>query len=311
MDIKVLVPLDGSKLSEIVLPYAEALAGRLGAEIILLFVDDSAKGRYKDLFTSYLEKMAELVKEGARKFLSAETAGHPPIDVKPVMLSGYPAEKIAEYADKNDVACIVMAAHGQSGIRQWALGSVAEKVVRATYKPVLLIRTNGVVSRIHERQTTNKVLVPLDGSAQSEAIIPFMEEFASRLHLQITLLEVLPRGYYIPNRGYVPLSEEQLQTDKQSVSAYLEKIAVRLREKGISAMSEEKFGFEVKFGNAAEQIIKLADAMQVELVAMTTHGRSSIGRTVFGSIAEKVLLGGNTPLLLVRPPKASRESTGH
>ena len=74
-----------------------------------------------------------------------------------------------------------MSTHGQSGIKRWAMGSVADKVVRATKRPVALIRAKGARTDLREKGILNKALVPLDGSKESEAVIPFIGELASRL----------------------------------------------------------------------------------------------------------------------------------
>lgn len=75
---------------------------------------------------------------------------------------------------------------------------------------------------------------------------------------------------------------------------YLDRVGTRLNQTGVITKTE------VRVGNAAEEIIKLAARIQSDMVAMSTHGRSGVGRWIFGSIAERVLHEGNTPLLLVR-----------
>ena len=82
---------------------------------------------------------------------------------------------------------------------------------------------------------------------------------------------------------------------------YLEEVVDRLKQKGATAQSE------VRFGTAADEIIKFADAIDVSLVAMSTHGRSGVSRWALGSVAERVLRAGNTPLLLVRAPGTGTE----
>ncbi|MFA4836072.1 MAG: universal stress protein, partial [Dehalococcoidia bacterium] len=92
----------------------------------------------------------------------------------------------------------------------------------------------------------------------------------------------------------VPYTEKETEQLKANTMLYLEKAGERLKAKGIST----KFGVTV--GDPAEEIINLADKTGADLVAMSTHGRSGIARWALGSVADKVLHAGNTPLLLVR-----------
>jgi nucleotide-binding universal stress UspA family protein len=292
---KILVPLDGSGLAEVALPYAEELAGRLESEIALIYVSESAEVPQHYIHQFYLQKVAEATKEGALRILGKSAAKASRIES--AVLVGHPAEEIVDYADKKDISLIVMATHGRSGIRRWALGSVAEKVLRATNRPVALIRAKGARPDVREKGTVNKVLVPLDGSKGSEAVIPYAEELASKFAAEVTLLQVVPPVYLTPNA-------EQLKGQESfrlSAEDYLKRAAAQLEAKGIVAKTELK---EVRVGTVAEEIIKLADEICVDLVAMSTRGRSEVGPWAFGSVADRVLRGGNTPILLVRPAGA-------
>jgi len=135
---RIVVPLDGSKLAELALPYAEELAARTGSQITLLGVvatndaEDYGKSRL------YLEGVAKEVKYDTKKYLEKQEGE---ITVEKAILTGNPAEEIVDYASMKKISLIVMASHGRSGISRWALGSVAEKVVRAGSSPVLLVRS--------------------------------------------------------------------------------------------------------------------------------------------------------------------------
>ena len=79
------------------------------------------------------------------------------------ILVGHPAEQIVDYADKEDIGLIVMAPDGRSAVRRWVLGSVADKVVRATNRRVTLIRAKGARPDVREKGILSKALAPLDG----------------------------------------------------------------------------------------------------------------------------------------------------
>jgi len=154
---KILVPLDGSKLSECVLPHVEKLAeSGVAKEIILLRVCDSpsiiadypeGKGKtwekHVERMTANAQQSCSLYIEDVEKDLKDKG-----FKVKTESSLGKPAEEIVNYANKNKVDLIVMASHGRSGVSRWAYGSVADKVLRSTCVPVLLVKAPGCVAGI-------------------------------------------------------------------------------------------------------------------------------------------------------------------
>ena len=291
---KILVPLDGSALAEVALPYAELLSGKLGSEVTLIYIHEATEVSNQHMGQFYLERMVEVTKQGAER--GRRPSGDPGIKVNSAVQVGNPAEEIIGYAGKENVDLILMAAHGQSGIKNWALGNVAEKVVRATDRPVMLIRANGART---EKVNIGSVLLPLDGSKEGEAALPYIEQLASKLGARVILLQVLATGYIGLGYTYVAYTEQQIVSDSALAKDYLDKVSGRLRQSGIATESV------VRLGNAAEEIIEFTDKVGTDLVAMSTHGRSGIGHWVFGSVAERVLHSANKPLLLVRAQKAS------
>jgi len=300
---KILVPLDGSELAQIALPYAEKLAKALGSQIILIYVSESNDDRNQHMHKFYLQQMAEAAQRDAERFQDRQGVGT--IKVDSVMIVGDPAEAIVEYADKQDIGLIVMTTHGRSGIKRWAMGSVADKVLRSTKQPIALIRAKGArPDMLGERTILSKILVTLDGSKESEAVIPYVEELASKLQAEVILLQVIAPDYHIYAAGgpeYGVYAEQQIESMKKFTRDYLEAIIAGLKQKEVSAKAE------IMLGTAAETIINFADQANVSLVAMTTHGRSGVTRWAIGSVAERVLRAGNTPLLLVRSPGAPTE----
>ena len=292
---KILVPLDGSDLAEIALPYAEELAGALGCEITLIHVSESADEKYENMHQLYIEKIVEATIQGAEKFRKNKRAKK--IKVSSVHLTGHVAEQIVDYADKENIGLIVMTTHGRSGIRRWILGNVAAKVVRATDRPIALIRAKDTPPEARAERI-NKILVPLDGSKASEVVIPHVSELASKLKAEVVLFQVVAPSYFvyaIPGEAVLqPHSPEDLQNMIENSKLYLDKVGAEFRDKGIETTSE------VGIGGPAEEIIRIADEIQVDMVAMSTHGHSSISLWAFGSNADKVLHAGDTPVLLVR-----------
>jgi nucleotide-binding universal stress UspA family protein len=290
---RMLVPLDGSELSEVVFPYARELAGRLDLEIILLHVHHSEEGEVP-LHQAYIERKAEILKhqieEARQKTDNGQQAKA--IQMRGELVLGYPAEEILRYADEKDVDLILMATHGRSGVRRWVLGSVAEKVLRASKTPVWLVRAGAPTEVVYDKWPERTILVPLDGSKLAEAVLLHVKTLAKQRGaepIEVVLFVVsehlVKSGYYIPD----------VLTKPEELKEYLAKIEKRLKDAGLSVRSE------VRKGKPAEQIIEYASENPFNLIVMSTHGRSGLGRWVFGSVADKVLHGASSPIFLVRP----------
>jgi nucleotide-binding universal stress UspA family protein len=268
-----IVPLDGSKLAEIALPYAEELGVRTGSNITLLSVLEFAD----TVDMAYLRRIIDVTKYHAKKYLLIP--GTKEVDISATTCVGNPAGAIVDFACKWGHKLIVMATHGRSGIGRWAVGSVADKVVRSpTNVPVMLIRGKKARPDVRQKRLLRKALVPLDGSISSQAVIPYISQLALKLEMQLTLLQVV----------------QQTNNHKADAESYLQTRCAELEQQGIAA------NYRVQVGSPANEIINLADELAIDLVAMSTRGRTSIPLWTLGSVAQKVLLGGSTPLLLVR-----------
>jgi nucleotide-binding universal stress UspA family protein len=292
---KILVPLDGSKLAEVVLWYAARLTGRLRASLTLVYVSAPDERTSQNMYECYLQDTVVRVKEQAEKY-AAETGKPGQISVDYKILKGAPAEEILDFADKQQYDLIVLATQGKSGIRRWTMGNVANKIVSATTKHLMLIRAKGAQPDV-SKVKLSKVLVPLDGSIASESILEFITYLASELNLSLTLFHIhTPALNEYPSAESLSIAEKERKQRKD----YITKLGSRLTAQGINA---ETVFIETTAGEEAAEIIKLADEGDFSLVAMATHGKSGIGRWIFGSNAQKVLNEGTTPLLLVRPGK--------
>ena len=139
---RILVPLDGSELAEVVFTYAKELAGRLDVEVLLLHVATPEEREFIPMHRSYIEHAADIVRRELQE-VQERTGIKPGAKPKPVeargeLAIGYPAEEILRYAEESNVDLILMATHGRSGLKRWSMGSVADKVLRASKVPVWL-----------------------------------------------------------------------------------------------------------------------------------------------------------------------------
>ena len=155
-----------------------------------------------------------------------------------------------------------------------------------------------------------RILVPLDGSKVGETALPYVEELVSKLSprvkLEFTLFRVVPllTHYIAAGELMTPISytEKEMKQIQRQARSYLNKVAKGIRSEKVSVE------IRVGIGNAAEEIIKTADEIDVDLIAMSTHGRHGISRWAFGSVTDKVLRGGHKPMLIVRVPKEAAKT---
>lgn len=287
---RILVPLDGSELAESVIPYVEELAKVLGSEVMLIMVFARGDGLSLRMQETYLEQMAQRIRGQL-----AEAQGKGGGEVSWRVLKGDPAEEILHRAQEAEVSIIALATHGRSGVSRWLLGSVADKVLRGADVPVLLVRAQVAPEVIRERWMEKSILVPLDGSELGEAALPLVEELARGMNAQVILFQALePRQVVTWGETQLVYSDTQRREVEERALHYLHGVQLRLRERGVVSRAE------VGWGLPAEEILDRAEGEDVDLIAMSTHGRSGVGRWVYGSVAERVLRGAQVPVLLAR-----------
>jgi nucleotide-binding universal stress UspA family protein len=282
---RVLVPLDGSELAERAIPYAKNLAKAKGSELILFTVSVASVEQLDRPMKAYLELNSKELKSQGIKASTAITYGNV-------------ADEIIKFADKNKIDLIILSTHGHSGIKRWALGSVALKVLHGTCAPVLLIK-----SKAHKTAKVEfkQILVPLDGSPFSEASIPYVKELVKGTGGEIILLRVSEPPVLSADRppAIKPSWEEYrdilMAETQRHAEAYLEGIRANIVKSGIKVRSK------AILGKASEGILKVAQKEDINLIAMTTHGRTGVSRWVYGSVASRIVEESLQPVMLIRP----------
>lgn len=295
---KILVPLDGSELSEQALMYAEELAVINGSEITLVYVCEPEEDEYRHMHQLYIEEIAERIVNNRKTYHPGEASTVGPVNTK--ILDGGPAAEIIDYAERNDISLICLVSHGRSGIVPWSMGSTAFRVIQRTKKPVLLIRASESDVKINRRDIFSKILVPLDGSEDGEAALPHVKDLTSKIKSDVILYQVVTPGKHVHTIGgldYVPFPEPELEHLEEEARKYLKNTRKNLAD------TMATVSYEVRTGFAAQGIIEFADEIKAGLVAISTHGRSGIRRWISGSVAYKVIHACNAPVLLVRAPE--------
>ncbi len=153
-----------------------------------------------------------------------------------------------------------------------------------------------------------RILVPLDGSKVGEAALPvigrLIDKMAPGTKVEVTLIGVITllRHWVVVGEASAPVSytDEELKVIKERVAANLIKDSQQIQKRNIAVKTI------VATGNAADEILKAADEINADLIAMSTHGRSGLRRLAFGSVTDKVLHGARVPVLMVRAPEGTK-----
>ncbi len=309
---KILVPLDGSIEAETGLPYVRDIAARFDSEVDILSVGlGSKRRRVNQLLEEYVQhavehlQQHEITSRAVLLYSSAEeetaafseiTAPQGKLKAKGQVVYGGPAENILSYTQRNHVNLVIMATHAHGGLLRWWLGSVFEKVVSRSLVPILGIHSKQVREIDRTGKTTfRRILTPLDGSEAGEAALHDAEAVALKTGASIVLLHVIPAPHSVEARWLGPELNDFVRAMHDAGQKYLDKTKKRLEARGLD------IDIRITAGDPAETIIDTAKKEKVDLIAISTHGRSGIPRWVLGSVADKILHESKLPMWLVRP----------
>jgi nucleotide-binding universal stress UspA family protein len=142
-----------------------------------------------------------------------------------------------------------------------------------------------------------RILVPLDGSTLSEAVLPHAEKLARALDVEIVLLhvDVSPAPTFDPHKSPLAPQPEEVKVMRADEKHYLKVVCSKLENKGL------RVTYLLRDGMVADTILEAAEIEQADLIAMTTHGRTGMLRLLLGSVAEQVVQHSKIPVMLIRP----------
>jgi nucleotide-binding universal stress UspA family protein len=297
----ILVPLDGSAFAEQALPWAACLSKVAKAHLELVRVHDpvppwtlategavaatAVDPAIRDAEEQYLANSVARLEEGGFRGVSQR------------LLDGEVAEQIARHAEDNAFGLVVLATHGRGALSRLWLGSVSDALVRRLTVPVLLIRPAEGTAILRAEQF-RKVLVALDGSAESESALGPALALANPKRCELVLLRVVPPVPIVGDAGLpaVPFVDEGLtEALTAQATTYLEGVAARLRSPTVTVSTRV-----VVEPGIAQAVLHEASLAGAELLALATHGARGLRRMVLGSVADKVLRGADRPVLLTR-----------
>jgi nucleotide-binding universal stress UspA family protein len=295
-----LVPLDGSRLSESAIPAAAQMAERMGAALTLVHVVEKHAPAevHSDRHLVSAEEattyLAEVARRPALVGLRVQTHVHT-AEVSDV------AESITEHAEELAPDLVVMSTHGKGGPRRLIFGAIAQQVLSRGDTPVLLVRPSeeAASGASGPADTWRTILAPLDGDPAHEKSLPVAADLASAFACRVHLLMVVPTlgelagsqaaaGMLLPGATRI-----KLEMDSAAASDYLAAKAEELKRAGVEA------GSEASRGDPARAIVRVARKLDVNLVVMGTHGRAGTVAFWEGSVAARVISRARVPLLLV------------
>lgn len=264
---RVVVALDGSRLSEAVVPYATAICAATGAKLGLLrvsFKEDTEEAE------SYLSRLAVL--------LDAEAVQ--------VRAEGFPAREIRKHMAKYANALLCMSTHGLGGAIETILGSIASQVVHEATMPVVLLRPETEEFEVTEHLPVKQVVATLDGSEYSERVLPPAASLARAVGAQLTVVQAVSPDA----RAEGAPSGDVLE------SSYVKSRAIRMRDEyGLPP------DWEVLHGGAAEAIVGYVRGLDGAILAMASHARTPLKKTMLGSVTSACLRHSGVPVLVVGP----------
>lgn len=276
MPRSIVVPLVGPELdaagaAEQALPYARSLANRLDADLRLLSVVPT-----NDMIASRERYLSDIGGE---------------VGTCQVVVADEPADAIVALVDALDDAIVVMASHSRTGLQRMLLGSVALRVVLGTNRPVLVVPVSEHPVAQDSLPDITNLLLPLDDSFMADAVLRVAIDTLGPDGLALHLIDVIEP--LSTRAGF--MEGEYQSTVRQVATHYLNRVSHQLQEDGFLVE------WQIRVGDPAAEIATVARESGSDLIVMSTHGRSGLGRLIFSSVGRHVAASGTVPLLLFRP----------
>src|SRR5690349_6526601 len=309
---RIVVPLDGSRFGEQVLPLATELAERHRAELELLHVfealapylvqgappiDPEFDIELRRSRQAYLDQVAGRVRASTSVKVSTNT-----VDGTEVVST------LAEYVADRHADLVIVTTHGRGGLNRLWVGSVATGLIRRSDVPILLVRASD--ARPNDGiPKLRKILVPMDGTPADEEGLDDALAVALPTEAEFNLLNVREPAASFEQDALAPNDLPEYDGDTTAVEPYaaselegmmndyLDQIAARIRSRGFSATTQV-----VLDRSPANAILQVADAWDIDLIVLETHTRPGISRLLHGRVTDKVIRGAHVPVLVHRRP---------
>jgi len=164
---KVVVPVDGSEISEAVLPYADELARKVGSHLAFIGVCSEQERPFEHLFRMRVSELADRMT--CQGFSASST-----------FVYGHPVDEIIKFSGEIGATLIAMSSHGHSGFHEWSLGGVAEKILLRAPMPLMLVPGRHPEDAQLPTGKFQRILMPLAGSNPEPVALPWVKELAQK-----------------------------------------------------------------------------------------------------------------------------------
>lgn len=292
-----LVPLDGSTLSEASLGPASVLAQKLGAPVTLLHVieEDAPSEVHDEPHLSKPEEAEAYLRDAAKRAFPASVKVQTHVHSAPV---SDVAKSIVEHADREfKPDLIVTCTHGRGGVRDLLFGSIAQQVVAQGTTPLLLIKPGSAHFEL------KRILLPLDADSFHDNSLDPGRALAAAFGAELILLSVIPtfgtlRGDEVATSSLMPgATQAVLDLREENAEGHLSQHVKDLRKAGVAARAI------VARGEPAGTIVRTAEEETADLIILSTHRRAGMGAFWARSVAPTVARLSKTPLLLIPLPE--------
>ncbi|HEY0674279.1 MAG TPA: universal stress protein [Longimicrobiales bacterium] len=299
----IMLPVDGSHFSELALPLALRIAEKSEGRLHIVRVHTPAVPTAEAVIS---ENYDELVRDWERDALRVALARAVDrgVEATAELLDGPVVPALQSYVDAAEIDLVVMTTHGRSGLKRAVLGSVAEQCVRKTEVPILLLHPRSEQDEVPRHiGGLGRILVPLDGSAESESVLPHAVRLAQLADAELLLARIAVAPFDVAVTIGADALRDYLGRVRVEAETYLaelrKKLPVNMNIRCITASADR----------APEGILRCAQEQRAEMIAMATHGRSGWTRIAVGSVAETVLHKSTTPVLLIKGVTAPISAT--
>lgn len=297
----ILVPLDGSPFAEHALPLALAIARRGSMRLVLTHVHHVATPPAapddEPFFSPDMDALICDQEEAYLEAVSERIAATWKGTVSRALLEAPVADALCQHAHEIGAALIVLCTHGRGGMARAWLGSVADRVLRQSAVPTLVVHPRTAAPDLAAEPPLGHILIPLDGSPLAEQAIDralWLGRLTGARYTLLRVVEPMMRGFYIDDTA-PSIDVVAQETAWRQATRYVAEVAGRLRKRGLTVSTD------TRIGKPASEIREFAEGYGVDLIAMATHGRGGVQRLLLGSVADKILRGAMVPLLVTRP----------
>lgn len=293
---KIVTLLDGSILSQCVLPHTRAVAQTFQSNVTLIQVLEPKKvktdtGRL-DPVNWHLQKLA------AQSFLNTVSQEETDeiVTYDTLLLEGSPASRIIEYIEETHPDLVMLSSHGQGGLSAWNVSSVAQKIIDRAFSSFMLVRAYQEHEKTPSDVRYRHIAVPLDGSKRAEHVLPFAESLAAAHDAELWLVHAEMMPTMIQSHTLTPeetaVIERLKERTQQKAQNYLAQMATQINARTST--------YYLSGSSPSDVLLEFIDDSEVDLVVLSAHGYSSETIRPYGSIVSSFIAYGSTPLLILQ-----------